>query len=230
MKIISALLCCVLFIGSLISAEPIGKVIAVEGKAQANERSLTRGASIFISDLIKVAASSKLQIRFSDGGMLNLIERTEYRINTYEFNKEGKNEYSAELAKGGFRALSGSIGNANPDGYNVKTPVATIGIRGTIFEANIVNGETFFGCENGQISVRNAAGERILSPGEFVSASSPRMLGDITTVRPDALREAFFTPPVGGQALEQQQAPIDRRAAEQEKKLEVNEDEGNPPC
>lgn len=35
------------------------------------------------------------------------------------------------LLKGGFRAVSGLIGKANPAEYRVSTPVATIGIRGT---------------------------------------------------------------------------------------------------
>jgi hypothetical protein len=35
------------------------------------------------------------------------------------------------LLKGGFRAVSGAIGSADPAEYRVNTPVATIGIRGT---------------------------------------------------------------------------------------------------
>ncbi|MFP5305877.1 MAG: hypothetical protein ACLGI7_08645, partial [Gammaproteobacteria bacterium] len=35
------------------------------------------------------------------------------------------------LLKGGFRAVSGLIGKADPEEYRVSTPVATIGIRGT---------------------------------------------------------------------------------------------------
>lgn len=36
-----------------------------------------------------------------------------------------------KLLRGGFRAVSGLIGKANPDQYRVRTPVATIGVRGT---------------------------------------------------------------------------------------------------
>jgi hypothetical protein len=41
------------------------------------------------------------------------------------------------LLKGGFRAISGLIGKINHDEYQVTTPVATIGIRGTDYLAVI---------------------------------------------------------------------------------------------
>ena len=43
------------------------------------------------------------------------------------------------LLKGSFRAVSGAIGKANQDDYRVATPVATIGIRGTDFFAEIID-------------------------------------------------------------------------------------------
>lgn len=248
MKLITLLLSAVFFMGSAFSAdkpsaESIGKVIAVEGKANASGRTLARGASIFVSDVINVAKASKIQIKFTDGGLLNLIELTEYRINTYQFQKNGKNEYVAELVKGGFRELSGSIGKANPNGFKVKTPVATIGIRGTIFAARIQDGEVSFGCDSGKLSISNDAGSRELDSGQFVSATSYNQLGDITDIRPDALSPELFTPPPEGESLETAEesiaAPAEEEAAPsegeeadmgEEEELEVPESEGNPPC
>lgn len=209
--------------------DAIGKVVAVEGKAEANQRSLARGGSIFIADLVKVAADSKLQIRFTDGGILNLIALTEYRIDSYQFKQTGTDGYTASLVKGGFRALSGTIGEENPDGVQVKTPVATIGIRGTIYEANIQDGQTFFGCDNGAINVSNSAGQRTLEAGEFVSAQSFNQLGNVTTERPDALSPTFFAPALGGESLEAAQGKIHGSAAG-ERNVELREHEGNPPC
>ncbi len=254
MKISSAILCCILFMGSIFSAEQIGKVISVEGKVEANKRRLARGAEIFISDVISVGAASKIQIKFTDGGLLNLIEKTQYRINSYAFKKEGKNEYRSELVKGGFRALSGSIVKENPGGYQVKTPVATIGVRGTIFEANIVKGETFFGVDSGSISISNKAGDRQLNSGQFVSAKSDTQLGDVVDVRPEVLSQELFTPAEGGESMESaeasieagtkeeeapEEAPVEEVGGEEEEaggeegeieEIELPENEGNPPC
>lgn len=44
------------------------------------------------------------------------------------------------LLKGGFRSVSGLIGKINHDDYRVVTPVATIGIRGTVYSARLCQG------------------------------------------------------------------------------------------
>lgn len=241
MKFTTIFLSLILFMSSVFAADPIGKVIAVEGKVEASKRALSRGASIFVADVVVVNAASKIQIKFSDGGLLNLIEKTEYRIDSYAFKTDGKNEFGAELVKGGFRALSGSIGKENPDGFKVKTPVASMGVRGTIFEANIVRGETFFGCDSGSISVSNEAGARVLNSGEFVSSKSSDQLGDVTDVRPDALSEDLFTAAEGGESLETAESSIEAEEAAPEgeeetgeegeiEEIELPEEEGNPPC
>jgi len=182
------------FLSAIDAGDAIGKVLAVEGTAQAGSRALARGASIFTNEVLKVAPSSKMQVLFTDGGILNLIEKTEYNVKSYAFNSSGKNVYSAELLEGGFRALSGSIAKDHASDFNVKTPVATIGIRGTDFEAMIVDGTVYFGCESGQISVSNGAGERLLSQGEYVASSSTSELGEVTTERFEVFNDESFSP------------------------------------
>lgn len=227
MKIKTIFVGIVLFFGSLYSAESIGKVIAVEGKALANERILSRGADVFISDMIKIAEKSKIQIRFTDGGILNLIELTEYRIDSYQFNKTGTDGYSAELAKGGFRMLTGEIHKSNPEGVSVKTPILTIGIRGTLFKANIVQGIISIGVETGSVVLQNGGGVAILKPGEYLSTNSWNTMGTPTTVQPDALNATIFTAPVGGQRLETAREPTGFGGGI---RLEINQSQGNPPC
>jgi hypothetical protein len=231
-----------LLAGALSADTSIGKVIVVEGSVKAGSRGLSRGASIYVSDVINVPDGGKIQIRFTDGSILNLIESTQYRIDSYQLSSSGTGQYSAQLVEGGFRAVSGSIGKNSPDNYSVKTPVATLGVRGTLFEANIQSGETFFGCESGTIRVKNKAGERVLGAGQFVSARSQRMLGEVTNVRPAALANALFTPPEGGISQEdveegtetgeeeEEAAGENEEEGEEVEEVELSEDEGNPPC
>lgn len=236
MKIVSCLLRLLLLIGTpsffvaeIAAAEgnAIGKVVSVEGQVQANDRSLSRGSPIFVSDVIAVSDKSKVQIKFTDGGVVNLIPSTQYSINSYQVNKGGGSNYSAELAAGGFRALSGSIGKSDADNYEVKTPTATIGIRGTLFEANIVDGETFFGCTNGNIIVSNEAGERSLHAGQFVSATAINQLGAISRVRPAALSPSVLAPPAGGVSLQKAMPSNGPLQKSTEKKLETKEEKGS---
>src|SRR5690606_19192386 len=82
------------------------------------------------------------------------------------------------LLKGGFRAVTGLIGKENRDNYRVRTPVATIGIRGTDFEARFCQGDCFdidpmprdglyTGVFQGRINLANGAGSVDRDAGQF---------------------------------------------------------------
>src|SRR5690606_38875231 len=67
--------------------------------------------------------------------LVALREGTTFKIDQYKFNVStpSENKYVAGVAKGGFRTITGLISKSNPDGYEVRTPVATIGVRGTVY-------------------------------------------------------------------------------------------------
>lgn len=148
----------------------IGQIIASVGKVKAvasdkTERSLKRGDPFYPLDVIVVDAASKAQLKFIDGGIINLIAQTEYHIDSYVFNDPNKiSEFLSTLVKGGFRAVSGSIAKENPAGTQVRTPLATIGLRGTIYEAVFANRKVSAGCEEGKIAVTNDKGEVEIGP------------------------------------------------------------------
>lgn len=86
------------------------------------------------------------------------------------------------LLKGGLRTITGAIGKRKPDAYQLRTTVATIGIRGTNYGVLLCQGD----CQNlrnneghvpqdglhldvaqGAIGVTNSGGFKILSVGQF---------------------------------------------------------------
>jgi hypothetical protein len=194
-----------------------GQSIAVQGKvsaaseAQQKERILKRGSSFFMTDIVDVGSDGKAQLKFIDGGLVTLVENTKYRIASYEFTDK-KSEVSIELLEGGFRAMTGTIGKTNPTQYNVKTPVATIGIRGTIFEVLFRDGLLYVGALSGTIQVSNENGSVSIGPGTYSSSNSSGVMGPATTTVPEALASINFAPPPGGQSLEQAQAAINAQS------------------
>lgn len=58
-------------------------------------------------------------------------------VATEQGDQNGTSRAFFRLLKGGFRSISGLIGKINHDEYQVSTPVATIGIRGTDYLAVI---------------------------------------------------------------------------------------------
>ncbi len=102
----------------------------------------------------------RLQLSLIDGGKVSLQPNTIYRINKYEFSgKEDGTEYGfTELIKGGLRTISGLIGHKNRDRYQLKTAVATIGIRGTEFTVNFNDNQLLMTTNHGSVDVCNAGG------------------------------------------------------------------------
>ncbi len=69
------------------------------------------------------------------------------------------------LVKGGFRSVSGLIGKLNREDYRVSTPVATIGIRGTVYSARLCEGA----CEDrDQIQTQLKRAGKSVTPDETV--------------------------------------------------------------
>ena len=92
-----------------VSKQPaIGKVISTVGKAKAvkpdkTERTLNRGDTFYALETILTDAASKIQLKFLDGAIINLIASTEYRVDSYVFkDPKEKNGTLSTLAKGGY--------------------------------------------------------------------------------------------------------------------------------
>ncbi|MDE3046176.1 MAG: FecR domain-containing protein [Verrucomicrobiota bacterium] len=190
----------------------IGKVTAIKGKVTAIgadkvERVLEKGAFIFLHDLIQVEEDGKAQIYFSDGSLFNLVPSTEFQVDSYErptLTKEG--HFSAQLAKGGLRALSGKIGKKNPENYEVNTPVATIGIRGTLFQIMISEGKVFFGCNSGEIRLSNEGGQLLLGPeaqAEYATVENQLASPVALEEQPGVFRTPLFGDLQGAKPLSQ---------------------------
>ncbi|WP_431688757.1 FecR family protein [Hahella sp. NBU794] len=151
-----------------------GKVIMSRGVATATgdngeERSLNRRAAIYVGDTLTTGADSMLQLRFTDKALMTLRENTRFTIEEYSPGDEGKGGAAImQLLEGGFRTITGSIGKGDSDAYKVSTHAASIGIRGTHYEALESSGQKLLlAVWQGGVRVENAAGA--LDLGEDVA-------------------------------------------------------------
>jgi hypothetical protein len=121
-----------------------GKVQFVYGNVKVTTagatRSLRKGDRIAEGDLISTAVSSSAQIKMLDGGFVAIRPNTQMKFDKFIFNgkQDGSERSFFSLLKGGFRAVTGLIGSKNKRNYRIKTPSATIGIRGTDHESFVV--------------------------------------------------------------------------------------------
>ncbi len=152
------------FIQQSFAQSAVGQMVWVKGTVQALDtrnqaRVLQRRSPIYEQDTI-VTGSGSGQIVFTDNSMVALREGTTFRVEQYKFNPgSGDNRYVAGLAKGGFRTITGLISKSNPDGYQVNTPVATIGVRGTDYTVSYsVSRGLSVRLDKGALFVTNRAG------------------------------------------------------------------------
>lgn len=122
---------------SAFAADPVGQIISLQGDAiatrqDAGERKLALKSPIFLNDKITTRAGAKLQILFQDDSVMSQGENSEMTIDEYVYAPKEKesNRCSVRMVKGLFRLLTGKITAINPDRFQVKTRMATIGIRG----------------------------------------------------------------------------------------------------
>ncbi|MGQ0657507.1 MAG: FecR family protein [Chromatiales bacterium] len=129
--------------GNASAAEVAGSVISSAGAVQAIDasgtaRGLKKDDPVNAGDTL-ATQEGRAQIRFSDGALLSLQPRSRFRIDEYHYAgaEDGSERSFFSLLKGGFRTISGAIGHKNRTAYRVNTTVATIGIRGTAYNARL---------------------------------------------------------------------------------------------
>jgi hypothetical protein len=117
------------FVSGSVTAEP----------AAAPSRALTAGSEVETGETIATAERSR-------GQRYALRAGTRFRVDAFSLppaasgaaralaqSSDGQSFFT--LQKGGFRATSGAIGKGSPAAYEVRTPVGTLGIRGTVWAA-----------------------------------------------------------------------------------------------
>jgi hypothetical protein len=127
----------VAFAAAAIAADPVGEIVAIEGKVSGTDvngdvRILELRSSIFLNDTIVTEANSKVQVMFDDATVVSQGENSELIIDEYVYSpdKKDKDNCSLKLLKGVFRVVTGKITELNPERFKVRTRMATIGIRG----------------------------------------------------------------------------------------------------
>jgi len=129
-----------LFVASqlAVAADPArsGEVTLLKGRAsvmQGNQNvRLYRGASVIVGDRLVTGKGARLKLRMIDGTEITLGENTEFIVRQYEVN-ENAGTGLLELTKGFFRAVTGKITKLRDNSFQVKTPLAIVGVRGTDF-------------------------------------------------------------------------------------------------
>ena len=127
------------------AAQVAGTIVNLSGplmvkKADGSVKVLGLKSEVEQGDTLVSEKNTYAQIRFIDNSEITLQPGTTFKVEAfaYEAGKPEADSASFSLLQGGLRSLTGLLGKRNKEKFQLKTPTATIGIRGTTFIAQYV--------------------------------------------------------------------------------------------
>jgi hypothetical protein len=165
-----------LFVSSNYADEvaPVAKVVWVKGAFHATSstlqsRSLQAGFPIYLHDTLVTDAQAQAQIVFTDNTLMTLRSNSNFYVDQYAYQpktttSQAVGTYVMRLVAGGFRTITGLIAQNQPSHYQVNTPVAVIGVRGTDYEVDLSDGQLFMRYYHGSPCVTSAGEALCLTP------------------------------------------------------------------
>ena len=119
-------------------SEPIGMVKVSKGDTSIlrDEKHVKGkiGQSVFQHDVLETGKDGALGVTFKDNTRVSLGPNSQLSLKKFAFNpKEKEYSFLSEIARGTLVYISGMMSKLSPESVSVKTPAATIGIRGTRF-------------------------------------------------------------------------------------------------
>ncbi len=136
-----------------ILSKVVGRVMLAQGELSVKDeagraRKLLPGAPVYEGDTLMTDKKSYAVVAFRDESRVSLQENTLFLVEKFRYDKAAAQENAVlRLLKGGVRVVTGLIGRMNHDDYKFKVANATIGIRGTGFDA-WCNGPCASGADN----------------------------------------------------------------------------------
>lgn len=133
-----------LLVPSTLVAQTAGEVVEVTAPAEAvtngAARPLVRGGAIASGDLIRTGTGGRVQLLFEDETKIVVGPASSLRLDETLFRGNGSAQKFSTAALGGtFRFISGGSPKRV---YKLATPVATMGIRGTVFDYTVTGDRT----------------------------------------------------------------------------------------
>src|SRR5437879_4349897 len=163
-----------------VRAGPVGQT----ARTVAVDQRLTPGTAVV------TGADAQVVLRFDDGQQVVLNQNTEFRMVDFRYDASDVDRTVFDLVRGALRMASGAIVGRNRQVVALRTPQATIGIRGTDFMVALVN-PAYISVLQGAVTATNAAGTVALGAGTFGSVATSAALA--TAIPASALPAAAST-------------------------------------
>jgi hypothetical protein len=173
-----------------------GRVVAVD-KSKVS-RKLAKGGSVYLGDKVVTGESGTVRLKMIDDAVLDLRCFSIMVIEEYALNTTNRRSI-INLLQGSLKKVTGQIGKLTEDIYELKTPVASVGVRGTEYALRVFQSKGCGGTIDaddglyvevikGLIDVHNNAGSEIVAKGETAYVSLPQTAPKKVKIKPGIIK------------------------------------------
>ena len=133
----------------LAQQQTVGLATDVRGLVTGDLRTLLVGSDVFFNETIRTDDTSRVRLQFLDETQLYIAQQSEVVLDRFVYDPDqSAGDVTMSLVRGTFRFVTGLQDSSS---YHVETPIATIGVRGTIWHALLAANLLFLALEEGII-------------------------------------------------------------------------------
>ncbi|MCF6244560.1 MAG: FecR family protein [Sulfurovum sp.] len=151
-------------------AASIGTIMVAKGDGHIKRLHKTlpiaSGMDIYKGDEIITKKKTRIQVMLNDDTVVTIGPDSSFSFVDYFFDGSKKSTIKMQANRGFFRSVTGKIGKIAPERFKVKTKLATIGIRGTDFSAQIGSNSSSYICNRGEITLKFSNIQKSVIAGE----------------------------------------------------------------
>jgi hypothetical protein len=164
------------------AAQPtIGNAITtkdqVEGQTDTGTQTIVTGNPVYLNEVVRTGVTGKAELLFADRTNLTIAPVTVIRLDKFVYDPSaGTGVVELVADSGAFRFITGVQDHKD---YTIKTPFATMGVRGTEFDVVVTPSGVEIQLLSGSLTVTTVSGQTITmsTAGEIVTVASN---GDVT--------------------------------------------------
>ena len=217
-----------------------GNIGSVSGEASiinrdGQPRTANKGERVIEGETVATGAAGEVILLTDDSGVLAVRPLSRVKIEKYQISGTDKDTVSLHLLRGALRSITGWIGKTAPRNYQVITPTATVGIRGTDHETVVAEdgaeAGTYDRVYSGETALETASGSVFLQSGQTGRAGARDQLPQLLPQAPAALYPARASDAAIDtlkQEAQGNQAPRLRARQEQNQRSGGTSSQGNP--
>ena len=181
----------------------VGTIVDLRGEVTV-ERSgtnypATRNFALKEQDRIVTGPNGWSRVRLKDRTQIVIGKNARFRLQAYRYDRTPRSKIALGFSQGVFRAITGAVGKVARKNFKVRTPTATIGIRGTEFYVEVRPDREQVLCTRGAITFTLPSRSYLIRAGHYLlekrTGTTPAIRkGPIPAAELKRLKEALRLP------------------------------------